>query len=537
MTQAEFYTEQLIETIKNFTNAPYLFIGSGLSRRYLNTPNWENLLKHFASIIKKDEFAYDSYKSLANNNKPKIGELISKDYDNLWFNENEFRETQPQEIKDLIRNLKCTPFRAAVSLYLKSFKELEPSHIEEIELFKELSKKSISAIITTNYDELLENLTSYTTYVGQTELLAASPTGFGEIYKIHGTLNDPNSIVLTMEDYQEFDKRAQYLSAKLITFFIENPIFFIGYSLSDININNIIDTIINCFPKSETKLLEQFAHKLFFVEFNEKTELEISKYEYSTNFAFTKIITNDFKKLYSLLSEHKQKIPINIIRKLKAEFCQFTETNVPTETIQVLNIDDERLEDTDYAIYIGSQNSIIGLVGVSRDDVFIDIILDNLKYTPDAILSKAFPSFLNNKTKTPCCKYIVCAKKIIPEDISIPNTFEDLIPATIKNKKHNYQELNKNKTINWIFEKDEDSVFKKLNYLHFLSKETILKDLDLLQLNLLNILEEYPNAFQPINKGGLSSSDKSYLRKAIRIYDYLKYGEKAQEIINKQKES
>ncbi|WP_202020915.1 SIR2 family protein [Pseudomonas sp. ADAK18] len=79
-------------------------------------------------------------------------------------------------------------------------------------------------MITTNYDQLLEEcFPEYETIVGQ-KILYADHSSIGEIFKIHGCASHPESIVLTRADYDEFVKRKKYLSAKLLAFFAEHPL-------------------------------------------------------------------------------------------------------------------------------------------------------------------------------------------------------------------------------------------------------------------------------------------------------------------------
>lgn len=68
-------------------------------------------------------------------------------------------------------------------------------------------------------------------------------TTYGEIMKIHGSSKEPESIIITNEDYVEFYKRKKYISAKLLTYFVEHPLFFIGYSINDENIKAILSDI------------------------------------------------------------------------------------------------------------------------------------------------------------------------------------------------------------------------------------------------------------------------------------------------------
>ena len=113
--------------------------------------------------------------------------------------------------------------------------------------FSEISRHHISGIITTNYDSFLEdNCDGYKTYVGQNELIFSAIQGIAEIYKIHGSIENPETIVINEEDYDEFQNKAAYLTSKLLTIFMEYPIVFLGYSISDANILRILHEIVNC---------------------------------------------------------------------------------------------------------------------------------------------------------------------------------------------------------------------------------------------------------------------------------------------------
>lgn len=90
---------------------------------------------------------------------------------------------------------------------------------------------------------------SYKVYTGQEELIFSPLQEVAEIFKIHGSVNKPSSIVITGEDYDYFNRNCAYLAAKLITIFMEYPIIFIGYSISGPNIRTILQAMVICLSK------------------------------------------------------------------------------------------------------------------------------------------------------------------------------------------------------------------------------------------------------------------------------------------------
>lgn len=221
---------------------PILFVGSGLSQRYFDAPNWEELLSKLAEDCPKIENDFAYYRQSYDNLRL-IGQEFAKLYKEWAWDSGE--DTFPDHLYSADSSSDVF-IKYYVSEYLK---DITPSSAEEVE--DEYKRKEIEllkevqpyAIITTNYDTFLENIfDKHDSVIGQ-NILRSNFTSVGEIFKIHGCVTKPNSIVLTEEDYIDFERKKKYLSSKLLTYFAEHPLFLIGYRPNDPNVQRIFSDI------------------------------------------------------------------------------------------------------------------------------------------------------------------------------------------------------------------------------------------------------------------------------------------------------
>lgn len=86
-------------------------------------------------------------------------------------------------------------------------------------------------VITTNYDKLVEDLT------GKNECQSIAPglpipksPARVKVYHVHGSIDSPDNMVITSDDYFKFINNDSYFSRKLSTVLHENTVVILGYS-------------------------------------------------------------------------------------------------------------------------------------------------------------------------------------------------------------------------------------------------------------------------------------------------------------------
>ena len=515
----------ITDVVEKFNTTPFLFLGSGVTRRYYGLPDWKSLLEHFAGEVKDDDYSYSSYENKASKMDnpvgllPKVAELIQADYDEKWFTDSTVRTVSGDTLEKIKAGL--SPFKAEVAAFIKENCILEDKYKAEISMLSQLSEKSISGVITTNYDKFVENhFDRYTKYVGQKQLIFSSIQGIAEVFKIHGSVEEPESLVINEQDYLDFDRKSAYLAAKLMTIFMEYPIIFMGYSISDTNIQKIIKAIVDCLDKDQVKLLED---RFIFVEYQQgKVGVEVSPYTIMIEdkpLSMKKIVVEDFKIIFKALEGKKSKLPVRILRKFKQELYDFTVTNMPTASIRVASIEDERVSDEDLVMAIGkySDYGLRGLHGLKTDEWYRNIIVGDIEFSADDLLEYAFADLIKqNSGRLPVNKYLAEATKSYPEceELAKKQDFDSIISNTIKK---NRNKVSGYSSVKNIWENEKQSLDRATNLIAHLLEECM--DVNELEEVLHEIFSNDMNILQ-----NSKPAVRTNVRRLIMIYDYLKWG-------------
>lgn len=512
------------ELVNRLSTIPFLFVGSGLTRRYFDLPDWDDLLKQMVSQINSDSLAYRSYQDRAHFKEqlfglnPTVASLIEEDFNRMWFKDKSIRTVDEYNLKKVEQG--CTPFKAEIAQYIKNHSQLKTTYKEEVSLLSKIAKKSVAGIITTNYDLFFEKyLSEYKVFVGQNELLFSQLQGISEIYKIHGSVSEPDTIIINERDYKNFKEQSEYLAAKLLTIFMEYPIIFIGYSISDKNIRDILSSIVKCM--SEDKI-ERLKEKFVFVDYLEtQTGYKIGETTFSFEdgkmMTMIKITLSDYSLLFKAIGKKKMKLPVRLLRMLKEELYAYTISNTPTKNLKVATLDDERVANDDLVLSIGTIDlekmmGINGLKGISTAQWYRNIILDDLDFPNHTLLSIALVLSSQNSGILPVNSLVSSEQEKYDLNKLYIKDFNALISKTLKNEKVKHPEL---QSIDDVLNLKIDDLAKELQFMAYLEESEY--SLEKLEKYLKNIFEKEIDILSSDKKGV-----KTNLRRLIRIYDYLK---------------
>jgi hypothetical protein len=530
-----------IRNILEATNShPFLFVGSGFTHRYLGTDDWKGLVGRFARQAKPEvEFAFEWYRNEVapgsegvEQDLPQITERVEKDYARRFLADESFRSLREQ-YENRIRD-GVSPLKIGVADLLANLNSrfIVPQHPEEVSAIGH-ARKNVAGIITTNFDQFLEHLfPDHVPYIGQNQLLFSQSYGVGEIYKIHGCVSEPPSLVLTRKDYETYRSRNAYLSAKLMTIFLEHPIIFLGYSLTDSNIRMIFNDIARCLNEDQ---LSTLSERLIFVQRAKEGRPEgirINRDTFDSGvIESTGVVLSDFSKLFKAIAGLQSSYPPKILRKLKKDVYELVLSTSPKERIRVVDIDDAtEMEKVEFVMGVGltRQLSGQGYRGLDVDGLIKDLIYEENNLDAKSVVEIVLPKLgKQNSHNLPVFKYV-------------SQTGEERLTPEIERY---ITEVRAQGTDYWITKSmrkarigkpvpfDLEEIWRANDLSTAKGIQQVLHDLAFVPAEKIN-LEEFRKLlvdvwerFDPIRNRAEQTLTTNF-RKAVRIYDWLRYGHK-----------
>lgn len=528
-----------LETLLTGNRLPILFIGSGLSRRYLDNPDWENLLKQVYSIIGKGEMDYKALRAKVKNSPQNrdvsdgqlnalIASAMEEEFNEAYFN-SKLLEKHPEWLEQEV-----SPFKNCVAS-LVSNKDIVSEKEEEINEMAKLRGK-ISAIVTTNYDTLLEEIFKFnaqSVFIGQSQLFSPFSVELDELYKIHGCITRPESIIITNEDYDRYKNFAKLFSAKLLTLISENPVIFIGYSLSDPNIHQTLIDLVSCLSDEQIESLQEHFYIVEF-EAGERNLVE-SKYHFRAQaydekektFPITVISTDNYIELYRRLANLTPAMNINVVRQVKRIV-----KDIVIESTSTLHNEDSvitvLMEDISQLENLSSQQKLaiaIGNISEIRDhgyglkpltEIFEDILYDNKNINADKLIKGTYENhYLKIKRNIPIYKYVSNATADVLEQCPRVNQYiqeHRFLNTYLKGQL--LKEVNKVPVGYSLVEIPEEYNYSDRRRYLWMFKNMEYINLDEVKQFIANELEKY---------GEFDNNEKSYFHRLISMYDILRY--------------
>lgn len=388
---------------------PMLFIGSGISKRYVkNYPSWDELIQFVASKIDvsngqllamkqeiTDTLPYESKGKI----NAEIGSKLTRIFREKVLNgEIKLEDIFTEEEIHKIEAENITFVKMLISKRLLSYElTANKRYLNEFNEFKKL-RNNIGAVITTNYDKFLEKeiFNNFDVFVEQSQYYMTDCVGIGEVYKIHGSVETPNSLIFNSEDYKNFEDNLRVVAAKLLSLALEYPIVFLGYSLEDDNILAIFETLVSSLNK---KQLEELSKNLIYVEWKSKEfNLSESKKTITRNGKFleyTCITTDNFFVLFKYLLKFTPAEKPERVRKYKKMIQHLiVSSNGGEATIIAEDNLDKLKNDGKLVVAFGQRERFAqkGVIGIGTEDI-IKWVLEQENDIPKDYANSIFKDF------------------------------------------------------------------------------------------------------------------------------------------------
>ena len=218
-----------------------IFVGSGISKSaHAAFPTWVDLLNQLSTKLSK------------NKDKALVGQLI--------------RQGRLLDAAQIIHDGMA---KADLNSTLRAIFQVRP--VPHGEIYRDILQLDPKVIITTNYDEFVEkNFEHYSKGAEahsisdhkSTKLLNDLRSPIRSIVKMHGCITDPSSLVLDRISYYNARRDNPSIFSIIQSLMTVNTVLFLGYSMSDPDIQITLENINLNSPADHTHyaLVSKFDH-------------------------------------------------------------------------------------------------------------------------------------------------------------------------------------------------------------------------------------------------------------------------------------
>lgn len=485
-------SNEFLNNLQKNNEFPIIFIGSGITQRYFkNAPTWDSLLRQIWDESKTDQSYFSRYNRLSKKYQnafqtyTHLADELEQKYDQAFFDEElKIDGLTPEEA----HYNGVSPFRKRIASIFSNLEPRDGVDTEVTLLFDMLKKARL--VVTTNYDPFIEkNLKNINIKVGNKGLFEPSDS-LNELYKIHGSVEDANSIIITSKDYEKLQRTSAIVNAKILSQLTISPIIFLGYSLTDQNIQTLLKDLASNMPFS----IEKTAKRIGVVDYqkgNKNIEETMADTPYGVH--YTKLSTDNFEQIYKGVSKINQGISPLEISKYQSAFRKIIDTKGKQGKLkQVLTsfVDLNKLPDE-----LKSKNLVVAL-GDSRFlykyPTYVDYVKDYFLGKEEMPLEIALRFIVKTapKSSLPVSKYILKVKngeltlkdkdkaKLNDRLSSFPSLESLHLPNTPKKYRNSLRNMDFNNVQKILSRNDSVKNYTKLNYfsshIKDYSKETAL---------------------------------------------------------------
>lgn len=296
-----------------------LFVGSGFSKAVCESPfinkgplSWEELLKktceHYNLEWEEITKKIMSYPEIAS-------EICRK-----------IMQKREQEIS--LKSKKYYDIQKEVKASICEFTSWYPNEEQRTDFSPLLKSLEPQWIITTNYDLVLESLLpDFSISLSPENSLVYSKSSI-PIYHLHGIRSNPDTLIITNEDYVKLFRPTEYRLHKLSLTLSESTTLIMGYGVGDQNVLTALDWSKNVYSNKS----EHFPNEIIQIMYSEDSTDEVSETEDGMIILKTSSLLQTLKEIKESIEKNNisNTEDLDKIKKITIELCSLEEDQINT---------------------------------------------------------------------------------------------------------------------------------------------------------------------------------------------------------------